>query len=303
MKIATVILSGIFALWTPGGRHDVLMLMSVPATGELALSPPVAETNPQDISIFEQKLEIAAAEQQLPAQTLAVALSFLGAPYVHGTLDQSSEEQLTINLRQLDCWTFMENSLAIALTAHTPNPTIDTFQHFVQQLRYWGGSIKGYASRIHYFSGWLLQAEKMGYLQDITRDLGGVIYRNKIGYMSARPEKYPPLRNPETRRALKAVEDRLNSHTWFYIPQNRIAKIERLLREGDIIALTSGKRDLDIAHQGFAVKKNGRIHLLHASSLGKRVVLSGQPLAQYVLSQKGQTGIIVARLKADTVGR
>lgn len=299
MKITAAILSGIFALWVPPSGGDSLPLATLPAATGVNTPLPATETNPRDISIFEQKLEIAAAEHDLPAQTLAVARSFLGVPYVRGTLDQGNEEQLIINLRELDCWTFMENSLAIALAARTPNPNLDTLQHFIQQLRYWGGSVKGYASRIHYFSGWLLQAEKLGYLQDITRELGGVIYRNKIGYMTARPEKYPPLRDPDTRRALKAAEDRLNSHTWFYIPQNRVAKIEHLLREGDIIALTSGKRDLDIAHQGFAVKKNGRIHLLHASSLGKRVVLSGQPLAQYVLSQKGQTGIIVARLTTD----
>lgn len=267
----------------------------IPETVELPAKP----TNPQDISIFEQKLEIAATERQLPAQTLAVALSFLGTPYVHGTLDHETEEQLTINLRQLDCWTFMENSLAVALAARAAQPSFDTFQHIVQQLRYWGGNIKGYASRMHYFSGWLLQAEKLGFLEDITRQLGGVIYHKKISYMTARPAKYPPLHDNSTWRALKAAEDRLNSHTWFYIPQNRIGKMEHLLREGDIVALTSGKRDLDIAHQGFAVKKNGRIHLLHASSLGKRVVLSGQPLAQYVLSQKGQTGIIVARLRTN----
>lgn len=296
MKVKIFLLSGLLSFWTPGADGPVPKVSVLSA--DIPEAPlPVPDINPQDLSIFEQKLEVTATEQRLPAQTLAVALSFLGTPYVHGTLEQTAEEQLTVNLRQLDCWTFMENSLAVALAARAEQPSFDTFQHFVQQLRYWGGSVKGYASRIHYFSGWLLQAEKLGYLEDISRELGGVIYRKKIGYMTARPAKYPPLRDARTWQALKAAEDRLNSHTWFYIPQNRIAKIEHLLQEGDIIALTSGKRDLDIAHQGFAVKKNGRTHLLHASSLSKRVVLSGQPLTQYVLSQKGQTGIMVARLK------
>ncbi|MCB9331834.1 MAG: DUF1460 domain-containing protein [Lewinellaceae bacterium] len=82
-----------------------------------------------------------------------------------------------------------------------------------------------------------------------------------------------------------------------FIPQEKIARIEPFLQDGDLIALTSWKKDLDISHQGFAIRKNGHIHLLHASSLGKRVLISGQPLAQYVRSQKGQTGIMVARLK------
>jgi hypothetical protein len=73
--------------------------------------------------------------------------------------------------------------------------------------------------------------------------------------------------------------------------------MEHLIQEGDIISLTAWKKDLDIAHQGFAVKVNGRMHLMHASSLGKKVVISKQPLPEYILSQPGQTGIMVARLR------
>jgi len=296
VKLTTIILSGIFAFWVPGS-NGLVPVMSISRVAHPDVPLTIPETNPLDISIFEEKRALAAEEQTLAAQTLAVARSFLGTPYVHGTLE-GEVEQPVINLRELDCWTFVENSLAIALAARATDPTYDTLQQLVQHLRYWGGAVKGYASRIHYFTGWVLQAEKLGHLQDITRELGGVPYRNKIGYMTARPNKYPALRDGQTWRAMKAVEDRLNSHTWFYIPQNRVARIEHLLRDGDIIALTSWKKGLDIAHQGFAVKKNGRIYLLHASSLGKRVVLSAQPLAQYLLSQKGQTGIIVARINS-----
>lgn len=254
--------------------------------------------DPQDEAFFENKADVACAEQNLPDRVLAVARSFIGTPYRTGTLNTSPEEQLTVNLRALDCWTFMEASLAIALAAEAGEPSFDTFQHYIQQLRYWGGTINGYASRIHYFSGWLLQAEKAGYLRDITRELGGVPYRNNIGYMTARPDKYPPLRNPDVLLQMRRVEERLNRHSWYFIPQGRIADMEHLIRDGDLVALTSGKRDLDIAHQGFALRKNGRVYLLHASSLGRRVLVSGQPLAQYVISQKGQTGIMVARLNS-----
>lgn len=256
-----------------------------------------AGIDPRDETIFLAKLDLAQKQSDLTGQTLAVARSFLGTPYVTGTLNAPSPERLVINLRQLDCWTFMENSVAIALAARSEQPDYVVFQNFVQQLRYWGGTIDGYGSRIHYFSGWLLQAEKLGYLDDLTRELGGIPYQKTIGYMSARPAKYPPLSDPKAMRDVRATERRLNQHPWFYIPKNRVAEVEHLLQEGDIIALTSWKRDLDIAHQGFAVKKNGRIYLLHASSLGHRVVLSSQPLPEYMATQKGQTGIMVARLR------
>lgn len=249
-----------------------------------------------DDSLLAVKLSIANGHPDLAARTLAVALSFRGTPYVRGTLESGhGPERLVVNLRELDCWTFMENSLAIALAAGDAQDSL-AFPHFVQKLRYWGGHVEGYGSRIHYFSGWLLQAEKTGWLSDLTRELGGIPYRKKIRYMSARPGKYPALVDPTALRQLRAVEDRLSDHDWFFIPKNRVAKMEHLIREGDIIALTSWKSDLDIAHQGFAVKKNGRIHLLHASSLHGRVVLSSQPLPEYMATQKGQTGILVARL-------
>jgi hypothetical protein len=250
-----------------------------------------------DSLTFLEKQKIARAESGLNAQTLAVARSFLGTPYVTGTLDRNATECLVLNFRQLDCWTFVENSLAIALASEGD---FSTYKTHLQQLRYWGGNVSGYGSRIHYFTGWLLQNEKRGHFRDVTEELGGIPYKKKIGYMSARPAKYPRLRDPENLRALQKAERRINAHHWFYIPKNRVAKMEQLLQEGDIVSLTSFKADLDIAHQGFAVKINGRIHLMHASSLLKRVIVSKQPLPEYLATQRGQTGIMVARLAEVT---
>jgi hypothetical protein len=115
--------------------------------------------------------------------------------------------------------------------------------------------------------------------------------------MSTHPAAYPALRNPETLRQIEAVEKRLSRHDWYYIPQHKVAAMESDIRDGDIIAITSGKLGLDIAHEGFALRVNGKVHLLHASSLGKRVVISAQPLSAYLIAQKGQTGIIVARME------
>ena len=229
-------------------------------------------------------------------RTMAIARSFLGAPYVHGCLDCNKYENLVVNLRELDCWTFVEYSFALA---QTQNGGFDLFKSNLQQLRYWGGQIDGYGSRIHYFTGWLLQAEQYGMLENISKELGGVPYTKEVGYMSARPSKYPKLKDKKAMQKLKMAEKRINANKWYYIPQNRIANMEHLIQEGDIVCLTSAKADLDIAHQGFAVKKNGHVYLMHASSLAKRVIIARQPLAQYVASQRGQTGIMVARLRTN----
>ena len=139
--------------------------------------------------------------------------------------------------------------------------------------------------------------KKRGLLDDLTEQMGGVRYQPNISYISARPAKYPKVKNPDVMRDIKNAEKRINAHPWFYIPQNKVSSMEHLIQEGDIISLTAWKPDLDIAHQGFAVLVNGRIHLMHASSLGKKVIISRQPLPNYLRSQAGQTGIMVARLR------
>jgi len=248
----------------------------------------------KDSLLFIEKQKRSFPETSLAAKTLAVARTFLGTPYVSGCLDCTLKEQLVVNFNELDCWTFVENSLAIALA--DPG-SFQSCKAHIQALRYWGGTVDGYGSRIHYFTGWLLQNEKSGVVQDLTASLGGVPYKKTISYISARPNKYPKIKDPENLRAIKAAERRINAHPWFYIPQDKVAQMEHLIQEGDIISLTAWKPELDIAHQGFAVKIDGRIHLMHASSLGKKVIISKQALPDYLKAQIGQTGIMVARLQ------
>ncbi len=249
---------------------------------------------PADAAALMEKLALAQQYGDLTARTLAVAQSLQGLPY--GSLSASPNEYLVLSTRQLDCWTFVELSLAIALASQHENALPTTVSDYVRQLRYWGGTMDGYASRIHYLSGWLRQAQDLGYVRDITRELGGQPYQKEIRYMSDHPEQYPPLKDLETLRRIRQVETRLSRRVHYYIPQYNIERVEAQLQPGDIIAITSARKGLDFAHLGFAVIRNGRIHLLHASSLQGRVVVSAQPLGNYVRSQKGQTGIVVARI-------
>ncbi len=254
-----------------------------------------ASLSPEDATILAEKLLLAQRSgNSLAERVLAVAHSFRGAPY--GTLAKGSEEYLVLDARLLDCWTFVELSVAIALAAQQLNADPLTVADYVHQLRYWGGTIDGYASRVHYLSGWLRQGQDLGYWNDITRELGGRPFRKDICYMSTHPELYPPLKNPETLRRIRQVETRLSRRIHYYIPQQDIEQVESQIQDGDIIAITSSKAGLDFAHLGFATRQNGRVHLLHASSLQKCVVVSAQPIGAYVRAQKGQSGIAVIRL-------
>jgi hypothetical protein len=258
---------------------------------------PKRETPAQtpDSAIFAEKQAIAAAVPTMREKNLAIARSFLGTPYLHGTLEVNESESLVVNLSALDCWTFVENCVALAQTQHDGG-NYQSYLANLQQLRYWGGHIEGYGSRIHYFSGWILQAEKLGYLHDVTKSMSGIPYKKKVHFISDHPQEYPMTRQPGVLQAIRRAEARINGHAWHFIPKRNIRRMENQIREGDIILLCSSKHDLDVAHQGFAVREKGRIHLLHASSLHHRVVISNEPLHEYMAGQLGQSGIMVIRL-------
>lgn len=65
---------------------------------------------------------------------------------------------------------------------------------------------------------------------------------------------------------------------------------------GDLIAITTTMRNLDIVHVGFAIEQDGLIHLLHAGTRSMQVEISEKPLSDYLKGNKSQSGIMVSRL-------
>ena len=272
--------------WTGSGKPKT-------ATATLLHSLP---DESKDSLFFVQKLRIAQAQKGTSAQVMAVAQSFLGTPYQHGTLEGASSEHLVVNLSGLDCWTFVENCLATALCTSDSQASFDTYKNHLRTLRYWGGTVNGYGSRIHYFTGWILQAEKLGFIRDLTKDLGGVELHKKVSFITDNPHLYPKLKDTTAKQKVFVAQKRIDAHPWYFIPKAKIAAMEANIQDGDIVVLTSSKKNLDVEHQGFAIRQaDGKVHLLHASSTFKKVMIATRPLAEYVTRIPSMSGIMVCR--------
>lgn len=245
--------------------------------------------------VFKQKMELPKGETS--AQTaLIIAQSFIGQPYKGGTLDAPTKEQLVCNLKDFDCWTFVETVSAMTLTKQSSKPNFTTFLNNLRKLRYRDGKINGYASRLHYFKEWAIRAEENKILQDITEMIGGVPVEKEINFMTSHRDLYPHLQNNETFASVENYEEDLNKYDFYYVPKANVRKVESQIQDGDIIAITSNIAGLDFNHEGFAIRKNGRIHLLHASQEMKKIVISTEPLAGYLNRFKKHSGIAVVRL-------
>lgn len=233
-----------------------------------------------------------------------------GVKYVASTLEPAElpadadrhVEPLVIKLDAVDCTTFVEYVTAAILgRVAEPTPSDSIFQRFVQALRYRDGRRGNYASRKHYFSEWISDAQAYGMLTEVTPSIpvAKPLHRS-IDFMSKHLQYYPLLSaSPAMLAQVQEVESLLSSQSLSYVPSSRIREAYASLRHGDIVAFVTDTRGLDVQHVGFVWwpdTTKGEPHLLHASSSLGRVCVSDATLADYALKARHCMGIRIVRL-------
>ena len=248
---------------------------------------------PEDTVIFERFLKYSGQGDHSIAHT---ARFFMDIPYMGGTFEGDHEEQLRVNLRELDCVTFVENVTALHLMLQREKHAFADFCTILQQIRYRNGVIDGYLSRLHYFSEWLdnNRQKEIVTLPAIQDCIG---FTPKTSFMSTHCDTYPALKTHSNWcRQMIDIEKNINHLKFCHIPKEQIKNIEKYLQTGDIIGITTHIKGLDVSHTGFVLIQKERAYLLHASSEVKKVIVSDETLHDYLAKRKNHSGILVARL-------
>jgi hypothetical protein len=251
----------------------------------------------EDKKLVVEKLERFKSKAQLPVNELLVeiGLSFLETPYIVGSLENGPEEKMVINLRGLDCTTFVENCLALTRTVKSGNSDFESFVAELEKIRYRNGIRKKYPSRLHYFSEWVHNNHQKELVDELV-NRNGIQSKKTINYMSTHPAQYPVLKgHPEMIEQIALQENEITSRGFWYFPQNDLKNLYRNLRHGDIIALTSTIEGIDINHVGIILKKNEEFYLLHAPLSGKKVLVSDGPISDFIKPGSKNNGIMIAR--------
>lgn len=254
----------------------------------------------KDKALLQEKLDKFSKDSLLSTGELILKIGndFKGIPYVGNTLDKNTEEDLVVNLRELDCTTFVENCLAIARTIKSGKPSFERFTGELEKIRYRDGRLNGYGSRLHYFGEWIKDNQSKGIVEDISGKLGGESCPVVLNFMSTHPDSYPQLKaNTVLIDEIKKIEIQVSAKPFFYIPKDKIALHENGIMDGDIVALVTRIPGMDVSHVGILYKKDGRVFLLHASLSGGSVGTTKVPLAEYLKDSKNTTGIFVVRAK------
>lgn len=228
------------------------------------------------------------------------AKSMIGIPYCGGTLDVNENESLVVRTDSVDCTTYVETILAMYLASKAEDDEYSDFKEALTRIRYRDGVIKGYSSRLHYFSDWVADNEKKGILYEVTSRSNHSQRHFSINYMTKHSGLYRRLKEDSLSvNEMLCVEEKWKNYDMSYIPKELLKEHHNNIDicNGDILALTTNIDGLDVLHLGFAVWVDGNIHLLHASSLYGRVVLDPMSLYEYLKDRKKHTGIRVIRVK------
>ncbi len=255
----------------------------------------------EDIKIFNRKISFADENElsKKPINEIIVEIgkSFICTEYAAHTLEKDGDENLVINLSGLDCTTFLETSLTLARCIEKGTTKFQDYQNELTFLRYRDGKIDKYPSRLHYFSDWIFNNQQKNIVKDVTKEIGGELIKFNLNFMTENPEYYKQLEeNPDFIPVIRKQEKDINSRNYYYIPKAKVESAENKIKTGDLIAITSSVKGLDINHVGIAVKMDdGKIHFLHAPLVGSKVQITPEPLHDYLKKIKKHTGIIVLR--------
>ncbi|MDR1779407.1 MAG: DUF1460 domain-containing protein [Tannerella sp.] len=225
---------------------------------------------------------------------IEIAKCFLETPYVASTLERDTE-RLVVNLRELDCTTFVETVIAMALTVKEKDRSFAAFCNNLQRLRYRNGKVNDYTDRLHYFTDWIYENERNGIIKDATQQIGGEALKLDLSFMSTHPESYRQLSaSPERIDIIREKEQEISARTNYYaLPKSRINDCATGIKTGSVVCFVTNIKGLDVSHVGFVCWQGDTLKLLHASSTAKKVIFDTRPLADYANAVKTTTGVII----------
>jgi len=240
-------------------------------------------------------------EKKFSEIEMEVSKQLLNTPYTAFTLEQDKEENLVVNLRGLDCTTFLENVVAISYCVKADNTSFIDYCNILTMVRYRDGEIDKYPSRLHYFTDWLIDNEQKGLIKIVSNDFGNADFSSTVGFMSNNPDKYKKLtNNPEFVKQIAIQEDSIAKTELKYITKDQLEANADKIKDGDLIAFSTTISGLDVSHVAIAAFHNNRLHFYHASSSKKKVVLSEKPMSEYLAGMKKNDGVLVARVQLSS---
>ncbi len=281
-------------------KKFLVFLFFLASTGSIFANNWKTDYLPDDSTKVVSLLKKAATQKNIGNKMLYFARQLAGVPYVGKTLEKNKQEQLVVNLRQLDCTTFVETVLALTRSLEQNKLTFAAFCYNLRMIRYSEG-IVSYPTRQHYFTYWIQENEKKGIVKDIQLPNPPFTAVQKVNtdYMTTHVDLYPMMvQNKALISNIRGMETSINGMKCRYIPKNSLNDsklLRQTIQNGDIIAIITSIKGLDTSHIGIAVWHKDGLHMIDASSIHKKVIEEPTLMKNYMSKHPSQLGIRIAR--------
>ncbi len=184
----------------------------------------------------------------------------IGTKYKSDPLGESRvayyDKDPLINLRKVDCMTYVEQILALSLSE-----SYEGALGILSKIRYKNGMI-GFKNRNHYVvTDWLIANKWI--VDDITKKIAGNL-TEKMTKIISRKGFFHNLNYDKLGEDEKDIE-----YTTDFIPLKYIEEVE--IPSSSIIIFFQDRPGIFAKHMGFIIKKGHDLFLYHASSMAKKV--------------------------------
>ena len=295
-----------------GAVFALITILITTALAERPL-PPASQPRLPLSTVFQGESKfhaiIAKAEREnwrslpLGERTMRIARELFGTPYVNFTLEVDDKiESPVVNFTGMDCWTYYENSLAIArMLRHKPGPyKPQDMLHMIEVERYRSGICTGsYLSRMHHLEEVFFDNQNRGLATNITPRLPGAVrIQRQIQEMTIQWKSYRYLKStPSLIAPMGRIEAKVSKLPVYHIPKSRVRDVERHLKNGDICAITTHGPGGYTSHVGLIHRIKDRAYFTHATSDRDkgRMVMMDRPITEYLHGTMKHAGIIICR--------
>ena len=252
-----------------------------------------------DDSIFIERTtkKYSAIEYLTKAEAInAIAKEFIGQQYVAGTLENPGEP-LYISHSKLDCTTFVELVISIYKAIENGNTAFKDVCNNLEKIRYRDGIRNDYTSRLHYISWWI--DNNKDFIEEHSTPEHTATQELNLDYMSVHHDSYTALKEDTSNTFIIAeYEKPYHNIKVKYIPKENVNNLNKTdIENGDIIAIVTSIKGLDVAHLGFAQWHENKLHMIHASSSVGKVIDDTTSLHEYLKNKKNHLGIRVLKVK------
>jgi hypothetical protein len=270
---------------------------TAPATRASVITPAVLPAHEAALlASWYQRVGARQPGESFGALVARAARVQVGKPYLDEPAPAGPEE-LTVRLEDFQCVSLVESSLALARCVAADRPEPACFVRELEAWRYRDGKLDGFASKLHYFSEWLSDAERRGRLVDLGPALGGKPHPATFDFMSRHPARYAPLADPAVLTGIRDVEARLRTEPApLVVGRDALAGVQGQLESGDVLAIVGRKDDILVTHAALVWRDTrGVPRALHASSAHHRVIVGDGDVAEFIRHRPEWRGVIAAR--------